>query len=153
MITATVEIPTGSKMKYEINKAAGILVLDRVISIPYPANYGFINDTLWYDGDPLDVFIISSEPLQPLSIVKIVPYAIIKCNDNGEKDDKVLAVIEGDLSPFVTDEIYTFLQVYKKGFEVQKIEYTEETLKAIELGKGMYEDKLIAESMLGLRGY
>jgi len=97
-IIATVEISKGSRNKYEINHKTKELVLDRVLnnSVKYPENYGFINNTLAKDGDPLDVLILSHEPLIPTAQVMIEPIGLLEMIDNGKEDHKIIAVIKGD---------------------------------------------------------
>lgn len=93
---AVIEIPKGSKYKYEVCKTTGVLVLDRVLHIPVPQNYGYIPFTLSEDGDPLDVFLISDEPIPPLTEVNIQVLGLIECVDTGQNDEKIIAVIEND---------------------------------------------------------
>ena len=89
---AVIEIPKGSKQKYELDKKTGLLILDRILytSTHYPANYGFIPHTLADDGDPLDVLVLCSESLLPLSLVKVYPIGVITMNDNGKNDEKII---------------------------------------------------------------
>src|SRR5688572_19364060 len=99
-VNALIEIPQGSRAKYEIDKATGLLKLDRVIysSFHYPVNYGFIPKTLGEDGDPLDVLVICSETIQPLCLVEATVIGNMQMIDNGEKDDKIIAVATKDPS-------------------------------------------------------
>jgi len=92
--TAVVEIPLGSSNKYELDKASGLLRLDRVLhsAVFYPANYGFIPQTLADDGDPLDVLILGAEPVYPLTLVTARPIGIMTMMDQDELDYKVIAV-------------------------------------------------------------
>ena len=91
---AVIEIEKGSKMKYELDKETGLLLLDRILftSTHYPASYGFIPRTLADDGDPMDVLILTSEPLLPLSLVRCYPIGVITMNDNGAMDEKIIAI-------------------------------------------------------------
>mgnify|MGYP000402403121 CR=1 FL=1 len=133
---AIVEIPKGSSYKYELKH--DVLILDRVLSIPYPENYGYIPNTLWYDGDPLDVFIISNEPIQPKAHLEIELLGIIEMNDNGQSDDKLIAKIKGtDVYSHVGD-IYTFLENYKSGVFLKKIKGPKEALETLKLAEEMY---------------
>lgn len=119
--TAVVEIAKGSYLKHEQDKESHLLVLDRVLPIPCPQNYGFIkNLPIQPDNDPLDVFIISFEPLVPLSEVKIRPLGILLCEDGGIEDNKVIAKIEGDFYQNYTyfKDIRWYLENYKTGFKV-----------------------------------
>mgnify|MGYP003497918287 FL=1 len=97
-VNALIEIQQGSKCKYEIDKATGLLRLDRVIysSFHYPVNYGFIPQTLGEDGDPLDILVICSEPIQPLCLVSATVIGNMQMIDNGEEDDKIIAVATND---------------------------------------------------------
>ena len=92
--TAVVEIPLGSSNKYELDKASGLLKLDRVLhsAVHYPANYGFIPQTLADDGDPLDVLILAAEPVYPLTLVVARPIGLMQMVDQDELDYKVIAV-------------------------------------------------------------
>lgn len=124
---AVVEISKGSKQKYELDKKTGLLRLDRILytSTHYPANYGFIPHTLAQDEDPLDVLILCSESLIPMSLVKCYPIGVIIMNDNGALDEKIIAIPETDpnyntyksihdLPKHVFDEMRHFFTVYKQ---------------------------------------
>ena len=91
---AVIEIPKGSKMKYELDKKTGLLKLDRVLytSTHYPANYGFIPRTYAEDGDPLDVLVLCPEPIYSMALVRCYPIGVISMLDDGAKDDKIIAV-------------------------------------------------------------
>lgn len=91
---AVVEIPRGSKVKYELDKATGVLRVDRILysSVVYPANYGFVPRTYCDDGDPLDVLVLNSEPVQPLSILRARSIGLMRMEDDGKGDDKLIAV-------------------------------------------------------------
>jgi inorganic pyrophosphatase len=99
-VNALIEIPQGSRCKYEIDKETGLLKLDRVIysSFHYPVNYGFIPRTLGEDGDPLDILVICSESIQPLCLVQATVIGNMQMIDSGEKDDKIIAVATKDPS-------------------------------------------------------
>ena len=123
---AVIEIPKGSKTKYEVDKETGLVILDRVLSTStqYPLNYGFIPKTLSGDGDPLDVLVLCSETLYPLSLVRCYPIGVINMIDNNSTDEKIIAIpfndpffneyknIE-DLPTHLSQEIVHFLSVYK----------------------------------------
>lgn len=98
IVNALIEIPQGSKAKYEIDKETGLLMLDRVIhsSFHYPINYGFIPQTLGHDGDPLDILVMCSESIQPLCLVEATVIGNMQMIDNGEMDDKIIAVATKD---------------------------------------------------------
>ncbi len=95
-----VEIPKGSKKKYELDKETGLIKLDRILytSTHYPANYGFIPRTYSQDHDPLDVLVLCSEILDPLVLVRCYPIGVVKMIDNDEVDEKVIAIPFGDPS-------------------------------------------------------
>ncbi|MDD5923279.1 MAG: inorganic diphosphatase [Clostridia bacterium] len=123
---ACIEIPKGSKSKYEIDKQTGLLVLDRVLhtSTHYPANYGFIPRTYADDLDPLDVLVLSSEKMYPLTLVKCYPIGMITMIDNEKNDEKIIAIPVNDptynsykeisqLPSHIFDEMKHFFTVYK----------------------------------------
>jgi inorganic pyrophosphatase len=98
VVNGLIEIPQGSRAKYEIDKTTGLLKLDRVIysSFHYPVNYGFIPQTLGHDNDPLDILVICSESIQSLCLVEATVIGNMQMIDNGEKDDKIIAVATKD---------------------------------------------------------
>ena len=98
--TAVIEIPKGSKCKYELDKFTGLLKLDRVLytSTHYPANYGFIPRTFADDGDPLDVLVLCAEPIYPLTLIRVYPIGVMRMIDGGKMDDKVIAIPFSDPS-------------------------------------------------------
>lgn len=123
---AVIEISKGSKNKYELDKDSGLLKLDRVLSTSmiYPENYGFIPKTLGDDGDPLDVVLICQEPILPLSLVEATTLGVLRMNDGGEGDEKIIAVATkdlqmnyfkdiNDLPTHLLDEIANFFESYK----------------------------------------
>ncbi|MBE6732423.1 MAG: inorganic diphosphatase [Ruminococcaceae bacterium] len=123
---AVIEIEKGSKNKYELDKETGHIILDRILytSTHYPANYGFIPRTFADDGDPLDVLVLSSESLVPLSLVRCYPIGVIKMLDSGKLDEKIIAIpfndptyssykSISDLPSHVCNEIRHFFTVYK----------------------------------------
>jgi inorganic pyrophosphatase len=93
-----VEIPAGSKVKYELDKTTGLLKLDRVLysAVHYPANYGFIPQTFAEDDDPLDVLVLMQEPVVPLTLVRSRAIGVMTMIDGGKKDHKILAVAVDD---------------------------------------------------------
>jgi inorganic pyrophosphatase len=108
---AVIEISRGGKVKYELDKETGLLFMDRVLytSTQYPANYGFIPRTYAADKDPLDVLVLCSEPLEPLSLVKCFPVGMISMVDSEDRDEKIIALPFGD--PVYKG--YTNISVYK----------------------------------------
>lgn len=122
-----IEISKGSKKKYELDKETGLIILDRVLhtSTVYPANYGFIPRTYGDDNDPLDVLVLCSEVIDPLTLVEVTPIGVIYMIDNGEGDEKIIAVPKGDpiyngygdiseLPKHILEEINHFFIVYKQ---------------------------------------
>lgn len=123
---AVIEISKGGKNKYELDKETGMLKLDRVLftSTHYPANYGFIPRTFADDGDPLDVLVLCSETIQPMTLVECKPIGVLNMIDNDSCDEKVIAVPVNDptyngyedieeLPSHYFEEIKHFFQVYK----------------------------------------
>ena len=153
VVEAIIEIPNGSRNKFEIKD--GKIKLDRVLysSMSYPAEYGFIDNTLAKDGDPLDILVIGSEPSYPGCIIPAKVIGALKMLDNGKEDYKIISVVAvdprynevntlDDLSSFVLDEIKNFFENYKT---LQKIEVKvgkyhgkEDALKLIEVCKERY---------------
>ncbi|MBK7562337.1 MAG: inorganic diphosphatase [Chitinophagaceae bacterium] len=99
-VTALIEIPQGSRSKYEVDKTTGLLRLDRVIysSFQYPINYGFIPQTLGQDGDPLDILVLCSQSVQSLCLVEAQVIGNMQMIDSGQMDDKIIAVAAKDPS-------------------------------------------------------
>src|SRR5579883_1676353 len=93
-VPVVIEIPRGSKLKYELDKRTGMLMLDRVLysSVHYPANYGFVPQTHADDGDPLDVLVLMQEPVNPLTIVRGRAIGGFRMRDDQGIDDKIIAV-------------------------------------------------------------
>lgn len=135
---AFIEIEKGSKNKYELDKETGLIILDRILftSTHYPMNYGFIPLTFSEDNDPLDVFVLSSQPIEKASLVRCYPIGVITMKDKEEMDEKIIAIPFGDpqyngykdineLPKHIMDELKHFLLVYKqlenKKVEVQNI--------------------------------
>lgn len=124
---AVIEIKKGGKNKYELDKDTGMLRLDRVLytSTHYPANYGFIPRTYGDDGDPLDVLVLCSEAIEPMTLVQCRPIGVFEMTDGEDKDEKVIAVALGDpnynfmfdisqLPEHLLSEIRHFFTVYKE---------------------------------------
>lgn len=124
---AVIEIPKGSKQKYEVDESTGMIRLDRILytSTHYPANYGFIPQTHSEDGDPLDVLVMCSESLAPLCLVDCYPIGAFNMLDDNQQDEKIIAIPFGDpqynswkdlsdLPKHVYTEIKHFFSVYKE---------------------------------------
>lgn len=125
-VTAIVEIPAGSRNKYELDKETGHFKLDRVLysAVHYPGDYGFIPRTLHEDGDPLDVLVKINEPTFPGCQITVRPIGVLMMLDKGEPDDKILGVpaddpyfhdVAGldDVSTHYLKEVEHFFQIYK----------------------------------------
>jgi inorganic pyrophosphatase len=97
-VPAVIEIPTGSKVKYELDKKSGLLVVDRILfsAVHYPANYGFVPRTYCDDGDALDVLVLCSEQIQPLAMIRAKIIGVMKMRDDKGEDDKLIAVSADD---------------------------------------------------------
>jgi inorganic pyrophosphatase len=150
-----IEIPRGSKMKYELDKPSGLLRADRVLfsSVMYPADYGFLPRSYCEDGDPLDVLVLGSESVQPLTIMQARAIGVMRMKDEGKADDKVIAVHIND--PAVNEytdvsqvpkhtfrEIKRFFQDYKalenKEVVVEQFAGAEEALKVVKESLALY---------------
>ena len=134
---ACIEIEQGSKNKYELDKETGLIILDRVLytSTHYPMNYGFIPLTYGDDNDPLDVFVLCSQPIEKMSLVRCFPIGVVDMRDRNEGDQKIIAINFGDtqyngyrdiseLPSHIVDELRHFLTVYKQ-LENKKVEVLE----------------------------
>lgn len=99
-VNAIVEIPTGTRNKYELDKKTGMLKLDRVLytSVYYPHNYGFIPQTLGEDNDPLDIVVLTQASVQPLTLLEATVIGVMHMLDNGEDDAKIIAVAKSDMA-------------------------------------------------------
>lgn len=157
---AVIEIPKGSKVKYELDKETGLLRVDRVLysSVIYPANYGFIPQTLGDDHDPLDVLVLMQEPVAPLSILRVRPIGLMVMVDQGENDEKIICVHLddpeyrafthiGELQPHRMIEVKRFFEDYKtlehKEVKVEDFLGPEEAKKVVSHGAQLYS-KLFA---------
>lgn len=155
---AVVEIPLGSNVKYELDKESGILKMDRLLysAVYYPANYGFIPQTLGADNDPLDVLVLCQEAIAPLTIVLARTIGMVTMIDAGEEDHKIIGVAAGDpeyehygqlgdLPPHKLAMVRRFFLDYKKleGKEVQveKIEPAQKAYPFIEEAVARYGKK------------
>ncbi|MCI2068632.1 MAG: inorganic diphosphatase [Bacilli bacterium] len=151
---AVIEIAKGSNMKYELDKKTGLLILDRILftSTHYPASYGFIPRTIAKDKDPLDVLVLCSEPLIPLTEIKCRPIGVISMVDQGMDDDKIIAVAVGDpnysgyqsiheLPSHIFEEMQHFFKVYK---ELENKQTSVHEVKDADAAKKIVEDSIQA---------
>lgn len=126
-VNALIEIPQGSRAKYEVDKATGLLKLDRVIysSFHYPVNYGFIPQTLGQDNDPLDILVLCSQSIQSLCLVEANIIGNMQMIDQGQVDDKIIAVASKDPSvnhyQNINDLPQHFLLELRNFFEQYKV--------------------------------
>lgn len=127
IVNAVIEIPQGSRAKYEIDKDSGLLKLDRIIysSFYYPCNYGFIPQTYGDDKDPLDILVITSQPVQAMCLMQAKVIGVMQMIDSGDADDKIIAVAQNDPSvnhynnieeipPHFFEELRHFFEEYKR---------------------------------------
>lgn len=125
-VNAVIEIPRGSKVKYEVDKPTGLLRVDRILhsASTYPANYGFLPRTYCDDSDPLDVLVLGGDPLVPMALCKVRPIGVMRMIDCGEQDDKVIGVLVkdpayaevvdlSDLPQHILRELRRFFEEYK----------------------------------------
>jgi len=155
-VNSIIEIQRGSKAKYELEKKTGFLILDRVLAsnLQYPFHYGFIPQTYCEDKDPLDILILCSEQLVPLSIVEATVLGAIDLIDGGEQDDKIIARAThdpfmkhinslDDLAPETINTIKNFFQEYKKGEQkeviVQGLESKQKAHEIIQKSIALYK--------------
>ena len=156
LVPAIIEAPKGSKTKYELDKATGMIRVDRILysSVQYPANYGFIPRTYCEDHDPLDILVLGQEPVAPLSIMRAKPIGLMKMLDHGEADDKIIAVHADDpeyahyesideLPPHRMTEVKRFFEDYKvleeKNVVVEDFFGKKEALQTILTSMNQYE--------------
>lgn len=151
VVTGIIEIPKGSRAKYELDKESGLLKLDRVLysSVYYPANYGFIPQSYCDDHDPLDILILSQIDCVPLCIMDAKVIGVMQMIDSGEADDKIIAVAAHDMSvnhindiselpPHFIHEMRHFFEEYKK--------LENKTVKVAEFQNKEVAERIIMES-------
>jgi inorganic pyrophosphatase len=158
IVPVVIEVPKGSKTKYELDKKSGLIRVDRVLfsSVHYPANYGFIPQTYCGDHDPLDVLVLGQDPVVPLAIMMARPIGVMKMLDQGEADDKIIAVHVDDpeyahyesiaqLPPHRMTEVQRFFEDYKvlerKAVVVEKFLDRAEALKVIQEAVALYDQE------------
>jgi inorganic pyrophosphatase len=155
-IAAFIEIPKGSKVKYELDKETGLLKVDRILfsAVHYPANYGFIPRTYCDDGDPLDILVLCQEPVEPMCMMRARAIGLMQMRDEKGLDDKVIAVHLDDpafnqyshireVPAHTLLELRRFFEDYKM-LENKKVEVDEL--------QGPYEaSKIIRSSLIGYK--
>jgi len=157
-VRSIIEIPKGSKGKYEMDKQSGLLKLDRVLfsSVHYPANYGFIPQTYCDDQDPLDILVICSIDVYPMCIIEAKVIGAMEMIDGNERDDKIIAVARNDMSvnylnelselpPHTLVELKRFFEDYKnlehKDVLVEQFMNRDKAYEIIRDSCKLYEDK------------
>jgi inorganic pyrophosphatase len=162
-VTTIIEIPMGSSVKYELDKETGLLKLDRILysAVYYPANYGFIPQTLAEDDDPLDVLVLCQEAVAPLTMVKARAIGVMTMIDSGKKDHKILAVALNDpeynsiheadeLAPHKLSMLRRFFQDYKQ-LEGKMVEV--DVMQPAAIALPTIEDSLNRYSAMRRRGF
>ena len=150
-VNVIIEVPLGGQpIKYELDKEAGTLVVDRFLYTPmsYPGNYGFVPHTLSEDGDPIDVLVCNTRPLMPACVINVRPIGVLVMEDNAGQDEKIIAVPSHELTQRYDDVLnYTDLPT----ITMQQIEHFFEHYKDLEPGKWVrIGDLLDAEGAKGL---
>lgn len=155
-VNVVIEIPRGSSNKYEMDKETGLIKLDRVFYSPThcPLDYGFVPQTLWHDGDPLDALVLVTHPLFPGVLMEARPIALLRMIDSGERDEKIIAVASkdprfaeyqdvDDLASHLKKELKHYFEEYKhlegKKVEVLGIENKVAALDAVREGMELYK--------------
>ena len=156
ILPAVIEIPKGSKTKYELDKPSGLIRVDRILfsSVHYPANYGFIPQTYGEDKDPLDILVLGQEAVVPLAIMRAKPIGVMRMHDQGLEDDKIIAVHVDDpeyafynsikdLPPHRMSEVQRFFEDYKKlekkSVKVERILDRDDALQTIREAITLYQ--------------
>lgn len=160
MVNAVIEIPRGSKVKYELDKETGMLFIDRILysSVVYPHNYGFLPKTLCEDNDPIDILVLMQEPVAPMCFLRAKPIGLMPMLDQGEQDDKIIAVHAddpefngyNDISEIPSHrllEIKRFFEDYKKNekkeVKVEEILGADAARKAIKDAMELYNQEFL----------
>ncbi|XP_039027338.1 soluble inorganic pyrophosphatase 1-like [Hibiscus syriacus] len=160
VVNCVVEISKGSKVKYELDKKTGMIKVDRILysSVVYPHNYGFIPRTLCEDNDPMDILVIMQEPVLPGCFLRARPLGLMPMIDQGEKDDKIIAVCVDDpeykhftdikqLPPHRLTEIRRFFEDYKKNenkeVAVNDILPADTAIEAIQHSMDLYNEYIL----------
>jgi inorganic pyrophosphatase len=161
-VRAVIEIPKGSKIKYELDKVTGLLYLDRVLysAVHYPANYGFLPRTFCDDGDPLDVLVLGQEPVVPLCTLRARAIGVLTMSDDKGQDDKIIAIHLDDpeyehyhdiaeLPPHRLRELERFFLDYKvlehKTVNVDQLRGRPEAERVIREAARFYRERILPE--------
>lgn len=161
-VNGIIEIPKGSRAKYELDKDSGMLKLDRVLysAMYYPSNYGFIPQTYCEDKDPLDILVLSQIDIVPMCMVTAKVIGVMRMLDNGEADDKIIAVAANDMSvnhindidelpPHTIKELQNFFEDYKKlenkTVVVEEFQNKELALEIVQQSMRDYQEKFSPE--------
>ncbi|GIL63046.1 hypothetical protein Vafri_17195 [Volvox africanus] len=164
VVNCVIEIPRGSKVKYELDKDTGLCFVDRILysSVVYPHNYGFVPKTLCEDGDPLDVLVLMQEPVVPMCFLRAKPIGVMQMLDQGERDDKLIAVHADDpefkgftdinqLPPHRLAEIKRFFEDYKKNEHKEVIVDdflgSEEAKKVVKDSLNLYQEHYVPRKL------
>lgn len=156
-LNVIVEIEKGSKNKYELDKETGLIKLDRVLATAqdYPFDYGFVPNTLWSDGDPLDVVLLTTYSIKSGTLVKARAIAVLDMLDNGESDVKIIAVPVhdprfenlqdlSDINPHTLEEIKHFFETYKnldhKKVEIPEVQNKQASLEIIQQAIALFKN-------------
>jgi inorganic pyrophosphatase len=163
LVSAVVEIPAGSRNKYELDKDSGLIKLDRVLysAVHYPGDYGFIPRTLHLDNDPCDVLVLINEPTFPGCLMDVRPIGVLRMLDRGEPDDKILSVPAhdpfygeyfdiADIPQHYLKEVEHFFRIYKdlEGRRVQTVgwEKSQAALRIVAESIERYREKYLVRS-------
>lgn len=158
IVNGIIEIPKNTRAKYELDKESGMLKMDRVLysSMYYPANYGFIPQTYCDDKDPLDIVVLSQVTIVPMCIVEARVIGVMQMLDNGEKDDKIIAVAENDMSVNHIRDIEElpkhFFRELKNFFEDYK-KLENKTVEVEEFQNAEKAREIVKQSMLDYSAY
>ena len=160
-LACVIEIPKGGHTKYELDKATGLLYLDRVLhsAVYYPANYGLVPRTYWDDGDPLDILVLGQDPVVPLCVLKAKPIGVMDMIDRDQEDAKIIAVHAhdpsvahfedlSDLPRHTLDELRRFFEDYKKlehdaSVTVERFMGREDAHRMLRRAAKLYEENIL----------
>lgn len=165
VVNAIIEIPKDSKQKYELDKESGLLKLDRFLysAVHYPGDYGFIPQTLWEDGDPLDIVVLTNRPVYPLTLTQVRILGVLRMTDDDEKDDKIIGVYDcdprfkefesiKDIPTHIIAELKHFFETYKelqdKKCKILEILDKKDAWRDVELAQKLYNLKFRPDNLI-----